>query len=183
MTKPSDTLARLRARSTEAGRFVLPLDPVWADKVTDAYGALRRAEMVEDDERATRVAEARAVIAELTESMDDNVMIWRFRRLSRPQYDDLVSRTPPSDKQKEAQAELPAAQRAVFDLEAMRWSLLSEVCIDPRYTLEEAQELLEGADEDGNPYLSRGESEALVNSAMSSALSTPRQLPRELTLP
>lgn len=183
MTKPSDTLARLRARSKEAGRFVLPLDQVWLDKLTDAYSALRRAEMSDEDERAERVAEARAVVTDLEAAAGDNVMIWRFRRLSRPQYEDLVSRTPPSEKQKADQAEMPSTQRAVFDLEAMRWSLLAEVSIDPKYTVEEAQELLEGSDEDGNPYLSRGESESLVNAAMSSATSLPRALPRELKLP
>lgn len=183
MTKPSDTLARLRARSTEAGRFVLPLEPTWADKLIEAYGALRRAEVLDDEDRATRVAEARAAISELEESATDNVIVWRFRRLSRPQYDALVNRCPPSQEQKDKEVDLPLRERNVFDLNDMRWALLAEVCIDPRYTPEEAKELIEGEGEDGAPFLSRGEAEALVNAAMASALSTPRALPRELTLP
>lgn len=183
MAKPSDTLARLRARSIEAGRFVLPLEPVWADKLNDAYSALRRAELLEEPERAEKVAEARANVASLEATAGDNVEVFRFRRISRVQYDELVSAHPPSAAQVEREKDLPAAQRSVFDLEEMRWALLAEVCIDPPLSPEEAKELICGCRDDGAPYLSRGESESLVNAAMAVALSMPRQLPKELALP
>lgn len=182
MAKSSDTLARLRARSVEAGRFVLPLEPVWADKLNDAYSKLRSAEMVRD-ENPEGVVKAQAIVDGLVESAGDNVVIFRFRRISRAQYDELVSANPPSAAQMEREKDLPTNQRAVFDLETMRAALLAEVCIDPVLTYEEAAEMMNGASEDGAPFMSRGESESLTNAAMAAALSMPRALPRELTLP
>lgn len=183
MTKPSDTLARLRARSIEAGRFVLPLEPVWADKLTDAYSALRRAELADEDERAERVAEAKAVVTELEASAGDNVAIFRFRRMSRAQYDTLISRHPPTAEQRKEDDDKPVGQRRMFDTETMAPDLLSVVCIDPSLSIEDATDLMQGVSEDGAPLMSKGEAEAMLNAALSAALSPPRGLPRELTLP
>lgn len=181
MAKPSDTLARLRARSTEAGRFVLPLDPAWADKAQDAYDALRRAEVYEGEERALRVAAAQASIDQIAAEAGDNVAVFRFRRLSRAQYDELVSRNPPSEEQRAEDQDKMPGQRRVFNLDTFGPDLLHAVLLDPRLELEEVAVMLNGADDE--VLLSKGEAEALLAAAMSTALSVPRAMPKGLALP
>lgn len=182
MTKPSDTLARLRARSTEAGKFVLPLDPVWADKITEAYGALRRADLIDDKyEKRQRVAEAQATIDELTEQAGEAVVVFRFCRLSRGQYDELVSRNPPTAEQRKEDDDKPWGQRRVFDIDAFGPDLLNTVLIDPKLTLDEVRGMLNGTDDE--VLLAKGEAEALLGAAMAAALSQPRTVPPDLVLP
>lgn len=179
MPKPSDTLARLRARSVEAGRFVLPLDQEWADKLADAYDRRNKAEFVED---ADQIAAARAEVAKLEELAGDNVMVFRFRRLSKPDWEALVARNPLSAEQRAAQEKLPAYERKSWNQETFVPDLIATTCIEPRFTLEEATELINGTDEDGNAYLSGGEAAQLGNAAANAATSVARA-PKDLRLP
>ncbi len=187
MTKPSgtlDTLARLRARSEEAGRFVLALDPVWADKINEAYGTKRRAELIEEDgEKGRRVAEAQAAIDELVGQAGDNVVVFKFRRLSRSQYDELIHRHPPSAAQRKEDEDngLRYGERRVFNNDTLGPDLLSMTLIDPPMTIEEAKDLINGtADEQ---LLSKGEAEAMLFAAITAAQSAPKVLPEGLRLP
>ncbi len=185
MSKPSDTLARLRARPSEAGRFVLPLDPVWVDKLTEAYRAVRQAELVDDpDEREDRLATARTTVAELEAAAGNNVVVFRFRRLSRAQYDGLITRNPPTPEQrKEDEGKLPH-ERRLWNADTLAPDMLAMVLIDPPMEgPEEASAFLEATGDDGCAVLGKGEAEALLIAAQSAALSAPRMAPRELALP
>lgn len=184
MATSSDTLARLRARSIEAGRFVLPLDPVWADKINEAQAALRRAELYLDEDKALRVAEAQATVDAIAESAGDNVVVFRMKRLSRAEYDALVTRNPPSPAQRKEDEEKPRTERRIFNEDTFGPELVSMVCYDPPLALEEAVALIHGVEgEDASLALSKGESEAFMWAAQAAALSAPKQVPKELKLP
>lgn len=184
MTESSAPLARLRARSIEAGRFVLPLEAAWADKINEAQAAVRRAELVPDEDRAQRVAEAQATMDALAESAGDNVVIFRMKRLSRAEYDGLVTRNPPSPAQRKEDEEKPRNERRIFNEDTFGPELVSMVCYDPPLTLEEAVAIIQGVDgDDASLALSKGEAEAFMWAAQAAALSAPRQLPKDLKLP
>lgn len=184
MAKSSDTLARLRARSIEAGRFVLPLETAWADKINEAQAAVRRAELVPDEDRAQRVAEAQAAVDALAESAGDKVLVFRMKRLSRAEYDALVTRNPPSPEQRKEDEDKPRTERRIFNEDTFGPELVSMVCYDPPLTPEEALAIIHGVEgEDASLALSKGESEAFMWAAQSAALSPPKQVPKELKLP
>lgn len=188
MSKPSDTLARLRARSVEAGRYILPLDPLWAAKSHAAYAALRNAEMAadpDDSESSRRVAEAQAQVDEINAEAEGEVLVFKFRRLSRAQYDAVVTRNPPTAEQIEKDKDVPLGQHRVFNTETFPIDLLHTVLIEPVLPLDELTEIINGpgADSDEEPLLSKGEAEALMSAAMQTALSVPRGLPAQLKLP
>jgi hypothetical protein len=184
MAKSSDTLARLRARSTEAGRFVLPLEPVWADKLNEAYSALRRADLLPEDQKPAKLAEAQAVVDGLVESAGDNVVIFKLRRLGRAEYDALVTRHPPTPEQRKEDEAKPAGQQRIWNEVTMEPELVALACIDPKLTVAEAAAIIRGEDsEEGGPLLSKGEAEMFLTRAFAVAMSAPRSLPRELDLP
>lgn len=179
MTKPSETLARLRARSAEAGRFVLALDPVWSDKLTEAYARLRQAETLDEPQA---IEAAKAEVAGLEESAGDRVEVFIFRRMTRPEWEELVHSHPLTPAQQEQMKTAEVWERQVWNPDTFYPDLVSRVCIRPKMTLEEAAELLNGANEDGSPLLSVGESRQLTNAAAAAAVSV-AATPRELKLP
>jgi hypothetical protein len=179
MTKPSDTLARLRARSAEAGRFVLALDPVWSEKLTQAYARLRQAETLDE---AAAIEAAKAEVAGLEESAGDRVEVFIFRRMSRPEWEELVHAHPLTPEQQERMKTAEMWEREIWNPETFYPDMVARVCIKPKMTLEEATELLAGVNEDGQPLLSAGESRQLTNAASAAALSVATP-PRELKLP
>jgi hypothetical protein len=188
MNKPSDTLERLRARSIEAGRFVLPLDPVWAEKVLTASNALRNLETYgdpDDPERSRRVAEAKAELGELTANVEGEVMVFKFRRLSRAAYDAIVSRNPATKEQiEQAKEDEGPRARLVWNPKTFPVDLLATVLIEPKFDGDELVEMLNGdEDPDAEPLLSKGEAEAILAAAMQTALSVPPTLPAALSLP
>lgn len=179
MTKPSDTLARLRARSAEAGRFVLALDPVWSEKLTQAYARLRQAETLDESQA---IEAAKAEVAGLEESAGDRVEVFIFRRMSKTEWEELVHKHPLTPQQQERIKTAEMWERRVWNPDTFNPDLLSRVCIKPRLTLDEAVDLLEGVNEDGVPLLSAGEVAQLVTSAANAATSI-ATAPRELKLP
>jgi hypothetical protein len=183
MTESSDPLARLRARSIEAGRFVLPLDPVWADKLINAYEAVNRARLYSDEgDKAQRVAEAQATVDAIAESAGENVIVFRMKRLSRAEYDALVTRHPPTPAQRKEDEDKPRGDRRAFDQDTWAPELVSLVCYDPPLTLEQATALIQGGG-DQDLALSKGEAEAFTWTAQAAALAIPRTVPKELKLP
>jgi len=186
MTKPSDTLERLRARSVVAGRFVLPLDPIWAEKVIAASNALRNVETYgdpDDPERSRRVAEAKSELAELTENIEGETITFKFRRLSRAAYDAIVSRNPATPEQIE-KAKADSTRASIWNPETFPIDLLNTVLIEPKMSPDEITQMLNGTDDpDDEPMLSKGEAESILAAAMNTALSIPPTLPRALALP
>ncbi len=192
-----DTLARLRARSEEAGRYVLPLNRAWADKAQAAYDELHRASTVlvdpNDPESDRRIANAQAEVDRIVEAAGDEVVVFRFRRLGRAQYEALVSRHPVTAEMRKEDEEKAPQFRRVFNMETFGPELLELVMFDPKLPREAIVELVNGppleVDEQGHAVItepalmSRAEAEALLASAMTSALDRPRSLPSDLTLP
>jgi len=188
MTKPSDTLERLRARSIEAGRFVLPLDPIWADKVQAASNALRQLEAYgdrEDPEFHRRLAEAKSELEELTANIEGETLTFKFRRLSRAAYDAVVSRNPATPAHiARAKEENGPRVTAPWNPDTFPIDLLNTVLIEPKMSVEELTEMLNGSDNpDEEPMLSKGEAESILAAAMNTALSVPPTLPKALGLP
>lgn len=188
MTKPSDTLDRLRARSVVAGEFVLPLDPIWAEKVITASHALRTLETYgdpDDPDRSRRIAEARAELNDLTQNIEGDTMVFKFRRLSRAAYDAIVTRNPPTKEQiDKAKTEGTGRGTLIWNAETFPIDLLHTVLIEPKMSIEDLMEMLNGSDNpDDEPLLSKGEAESILGAAMNTALSVPPTLPKALALP
>ena len=184
MTKPSDTLARLRARSQEAGRFVLATDPEWAEKLGAAYRKVRTLEGdAPDAALADQLAAAKTDLAQLEELAGDKVIVFRFRRMGKPEYEELLAKHPATAEQRKTQDEnnVPAYMRKVWDEETFEPDLVARVLIDPKLSLEEVVELLRPQGEE--PLLSMGEARDLVQAAMAAAMSLPPTLPEGLRLP
>lgn len=195
MTRHLDTLARLRARDQEAGRFVLPLDRAWADKAYAAYDNLRRAETVladpEDPDSQRRINDAQAEVDRIVKEAGNEVVVFRFRRLGRATYDTLVSRHPPTEEQKAEDAAKPDRERRVWNADTFGPALLQVGMFDPKLSLGEIIELINGPDldevadpeSDVKPLLSKAEAETLLNTAIMAALKTPPTMPEGLRLP
>ena len=186
MTKPSDTLARLRARSVEAGRFVLATDPQWAEKLGVAYRKVRNLEPEKgslDATLADQLAEAKNELAALEAMAGDNVIIWRFRRMGKPEYEQLLAKHPATAEQRKIQDDnnVPPYMRKVWNEETFEPDLVARVLIEPKLTFEEVCELLRPAGDE--PLLSMGEARDLVQAAMAAAMSLPPEIPEELRLP
>lgn len=195
MNKPVDTLAKLRARSEEAGRFVLPLNRVWADKAFTAYENLRRAETVlrdpDDPDSQKRIIDAQAEVDRIVAEAGDEVVVFRFRRLGRATYDTLVSRHPPTEQQKQEDANKPDRERRVWNANTFGPALLQVGMIDPRLDPDGISELINGPDLDevtdpesnAKALLSKAEAETLLNTAIMAALKQPPTVPEGLRLP
>jgi hypothetical protein len=184
--KPSDTLARLRARSVEAGRFVLATDPQWAEKLGAAYRKVHTLgpEGGGDETLTDQLAQAKNELAALEASAGDNVVIFRFRRMGKPEYEELLARHPATAEQRKVQDEnnVPPYMRKVWNEETFEPDLVQRVLIEPKLSLEEVCEMLR-PDVTAEPILSMGEARDLVQAAMSAAMSLPPAIPEELRLP
>lgn len=195
MNKPVDTLARLRSRSQEAGRFVLPLNRAWADKLQAAYTALNQAEILsgpDNPESGKRIAEAQAEVDRIAAEAGEEVVVFRFRRLGRAQYDALVSRNPPSAEQKKEDEDKPPRERRIWNQDTFGPDLVHAVMFDPKLPYDEVVNLINGPelsvhddkyDEANTSLLSKAESETLLNTAIMAALNNPRSLPADFELP
>lgn len=181
--KPSDTLARLRARSVEAGRFVLALDREWAERLTEAYAKVRRIEALADASVDDQLADAKGEVAELEAKAGDNVIVFRFRRMAKPEYEELLAAHPPTEAQRKAQddAGLQPWQRKVWNEETFEPALVHKVLIEPKLSIDEVCEMLRSVGD--TPLLSMGEARQMADAAVAAALSPPVRVPEELRLP
>jgi hypothetical protein len=96
--------------------------------------------------------EAEVVIATVGDDNESLELVLRYRALSAKEFDDLVAKYPPSDKQKR--------EGLNYNPDTLGPALVSAVCIDPLLTYDEAKQLIE------SPDWSAGEAATLTGEAL-----------------
>lgn len=125
-------------------RVPIALDGDKADEFNAARARVDEleAQLAELNDKATRSAlvDAKNKLEELRSEMEDNVVVFVFRAIGRPAFEDLTAEHPPTKKQKD-EAEKKGAEEPAWNSETFPPALVAAALVEPKLTEEEVLEI------------------------------------------
>lgn len=169
----SDFAEYRKRRKPHSATVRLPADPSWPEQVADARAAVAEAERADrqsnDKSPSPATIAARERLAEIEQQAVEDVLVFRFVEIPRPDYEDLIEAHPPPKAEKDEKR---------WNNDTFIPALMVACCVEPGLTLEHATEIWTG--NDNGPAWGKWSADQLaaaaidVNERASKAPTTPR---------